>query len=58
LRQLDQKQDYFSNAMGGGFLYYLQTKTISYDPAISTREFGNGQEKNISTYFESFINEK
>jgi RHS repeat-associated protein len=55
-KSFNQKQDYFSNSIGSAFLYYLQQKTVSFDPAFSTREYGNGQERNISSYFESFIN--
>jgi hypothetical protein len=55
-KSFNQKQDYFSNAIGSGFLDYLREKSIPYDPQHSTREFGNSQETNISKLFESFIN--
>jgi RHS repeat-associated protein len=53
----NQSQDYFSNAVGSGFLKYLEEKTINYSGS-STREFGNSQETGLSRLFLNFINEK
>jgi len=53
----NQSHDYFSNAVGSGFLKYLEGKTINYS-GNSTREFGNSQETGLSRLFLNFINEK
>ena len=51
-------EDYFSNTVGGMFLNYLQSESIYYNPRTSTREFGIGEEMNISIYFRRFITGK